>query len=222
MTDQKHRFLRGEADAWFARNRDKLRAYAQDSGRDQVVVALHHQALRPTSVLEIGASNGWRLHAIAQAFDAKTVGLEPSEEAVADGRKHYPDVELRLGSAESLPFDTNQFDLVIFGFCLYLIDPEDLFAIAAEADRVLADGGWLAIKDFVPTQPYRNPYSHTEGINSFKMDHARLFCGHPAYRLVYRQIEPSGQRLDPDDRIGVSLLHKDMKNAFPNNPYSSR
>ena len=132
MTDQKQRFVRGEANAWFARNKDKLRACAKDPDRDQVVAALHRQSLRPTSVLEIGASNGWRLHAIAEAFGAKTAGLEPSEEAVADGRKHYPGVELRLGTAESLPFDSDQFDLVIFGFCLYLSDPKDLFTIAAD------------------------------------------------------------------------------------------
>ena len=51
--------------------------------------------------------------------------------------KKFPDVKLKIGTAEKLKFEDDKFDLIIFGFCLYLCDREDLIKIVDETNRVL-------------------------------------------------------------------------------------
>ena len=132
-----------------------------------------------------------------------------------------PGVTLTQGTAESLPFGDSLFDLVIFGFCLYLCDRHDLFRIAAEADRVLKDHGTMALYDFCTPVPYKNSYVHVEGLNSYKMDYSRLFSWNPAYRLVSHTLipHPGSTAMGPDHCVGVSLLHKNIDQGWPPNPY---
>jgi hypothetical protein len=52
---------------------------------------LYH--LRPSSVLEIGAANGFRLAVISERYGARVVAVEPSVEAIVDGKARFPCVE---------------------------------------------------------------------------------------------------------------------------------
>lgn len=163
----------GEGNQWWERNKDALRK------DDLVLEAI--SSLKFTKVLEIGCSDGWRLAEIAKT-GAECWGIDPSPKAVAAGRAK-PDIKLWVGTADELPF-IERFDLVIFGFCLYLIDRSDLFKVAHEADRVLVDGGNLVIYDFSPRKPSRTPYKHLGGAFSYKMDYPALFTANPAYSAV--------------------------------------
>lgn len=220
MSNQKHVFTQQEGDAYFLRNAEKHIENKAHPERDLILRMIEVQNITPRSVLEIGASNGWRLSALRAKYGCECCGIDPSAKAVEEGAKQYPDVQLQVGTADALDFEPNQFDLVIFGFCLYVCDPSDLFKIASEADRVLNEKGWVAIWDFIPSQPYRNPYSHNESLFSYKMDHAKLFTGHPAYKLHGRKIERLGEGDGPDNHCGVTLLQKDLQNAFPPNPHA--
>jgi hypothetical protein len=109
---------------------------------------------------------------------------------------------------------------VIYGFCLYLVDREDLFKVVAECDRVLRGGGHVVIHDFIGnhTNPsYSRDYEYAPELRSYKMDYGDLWLGHPAYQTVYKKI--FGMRKDtpenPDDRVVVQILKKDMERAFP-------
>ena len=66
-------------------------------------------------------------------------GIEPSFKAVETACTSG--VNAVQGTADRLPYRDGLFDVVVFGFCLYLCDREDLFRIASEADRVLNDQG---------------------------------------------------------------------------------
>src|SRR5262252_2976880 len=110
---QKSVFLEGEGDAWYRRNLQHLRA----GGPDIVLTTLQEMRVAPKSVLEIGCANGYRVAQICQQSAAQGYGIEPSAEAVADGRSRYPLLSLEVGTADALPFADGQFDLVIFGFC---------------------------------------------------------------------------------------------------------
>src|SRR5262249_49568767 len=116
-----------------------------------------------------------------------------------------------------LAFEDSFFDVVIFGFCLYLSDPQHHFAIAAEADRTLRDGGFLVISDFCSPVPYRNRYAHHEGLYAFKMQYSNMFLWHPAYRLLSRTYFEHDEHLtlSRDEAAVVDVLHKDLANAFP-------
>ena len=170
--------------------------------------ALRSIPLRPTRVLEIGAGNGWRLACMAEEHpELVCAGLEPSAEAVADGEERFGRVRLQQGTADDLPYAERSFDLVIFGFCLYLCDREDLFRIAQETDRVLDQVGHIAILDFFCENPRRTPYEHCERVFSYKMDYARMFLWNPGYRSVYHETLPYGQG-DSGDLLAVSIIRR--------------
>jgi SAM-dependent methyltransferase len=211
---QKDVFLESEGDAWYGRNLQYLRAADQDV----VLTTLRQLQVTPKSVLEIGCANGYRLAQICEQFGAAGFGVEPSGKAVADGRGRYPSLSLAVGTADVLPFADGQFDLVIFGFCLYLVDPRLHFRCVAEADRVLADGGLLLIHDFIEPVPYYNEYAHRPGIRSYKMEFSRYFLACPAYRLLQRNMV-EGRIAKSDHSVGIDVLWKNHATAFRSNPF---
>jgi ubiquinone/menaquinone biosynthesis C-methylase UbiE len=222
--NQKDVFLNGEGDAYFSRNRTALSNDEAMAKADPVLPVLAGLHPFPKRVLEVGCANGWRLHRMRTLGAEQCCGLDPSSDAVASGAKSYPKLLLQVGTADTLPFDDNAFDLVVFGFCLYLCDPSQHFRIVAEADRVLANGGHLVVFDFDPPAPYRNAYTHRPGIFSHKFDYSRLFLAHPHYRLREKRVAghgPAGTSLLPDDRVAVSLMIKDPSTAWPMNPWKA-
>ena len=103
------------------------------------------------------------------------------------------------------------------GFCLYLVDRSLLQRVVAEADRVLANGGLLAILDFDPDVPCARPYHHRPGLMSYKMDYAALFLANPAYVLVDKlsTSHTTGQwDPDPQERVALSLSRKNLEQAY--------
>ncbi len=201
--NQSDAFLSGEGDAWFQRNRDKL------GKRDPVSDLLGLLPLiRPKRVLEIGCSNGWRLKKLREKYGCRVSGIDTSGDAVAEATasgledichgKFGPGPHAWLGGT---------FDMIIFGFCLYVTEPRDWFKVVAESDRLLADGGHLIIHDFVPpNRPFAKPYEHKTGALSYHVDFVSLWCGHPWYQ------EYDSAENGDDER--VTILRK-VINAIP-------
>jgi ubiquinone/menaquinone biosynthesis C-methylase UbiE len=207
---QRARFLASEGDAYFARNR------GTESAADPVLEVLGELALSPKRVLEVGAGEGLRLAALRRHLPAaQLVALDPSQDALrASLRRCIPGAR---ATAERLPFRDGEFELVILGFCLYLVDREDLFAVAAEVDRVLAATAHVAIFDFLPQTPQRRAYAHARGLYSYKMDYTQMFLWNPAYRCVTRRTftHPGGDPRRAEDRLAVSVLARDAASAWP-------
>jgi ubiquinone/menaquinone biosynthesis C-methylase UbiE len=210
--NQKQAFLKGEGDAYLRRNAGRERI----GNDDPVVRVVRRLKLGGTSVLEVGCGPCDRL-AMLQEADRDCFGIDPSVAAVRAAQQSYPQLTLEVGTADVLPFPTDRFDLVIFGFCLYLVDPEDMFSVAREADRVLKDHGTLLIHDFCTPRAYANTYSHHGGIVSRKMEWSRMFTWNPAYSLVHRELSlpNAGTLHDVDARTTVDVLTKDVASAFP-------
>lgn len=217
MSDSKQKtaFLTGEGDRWFERNQAHL-----SGGTDDIVVAaVDYLGIRPKAIFEIGAANGHRLAAMTKSFGASGAGIDPSAAAIEDGKATFPQLDLKVASADELPFESGAFDLVIVGFCMYLVDPAHHFKAVAEADRLLADGGAMVVFDFLADQPYHNDYAHLPGLRAHKMEYARMFMSHPSYSLVHRQLARKSENfLEPDWREGVDILVKNAADAFPANP----
>lgn len=179
--NQKNIFLSSEGNAWFDRNKKQLSC--KDWSNDDVVRLLNNiPGIGSSAVLEVGASSGYRIKYLADIYPgAMFQGVEPSIEAVKHGVSEG--VNLVTGTADHLPYGDNAFDVIIYGFCLYLCDRSDLFKIAAEADRVLKDSGWVVIVDFYSKSTYKVEYSHFPGVYSNKMDYSSLFSWHPDYTV---------------------------------------
>ena len=183
---QRQLFLEGEGDAWFQRNRlVNADQAAQWIDQDLLVELLENLPLPPgpeISVLEVGCGQGLRLARLRQAKGWSVTGLDPSEKSIdevnAAGCKGV------VGTAEALPVDARSVDLLIYGFCLYLCDRDDLFRIASEAHRVLKPQAWLAILDFWSPQQIVNTYHHHSGVYSYKDDFPAMFAWHPSYVIT--------------------------------------
>lgn len=192
-------FTQSEGAAWQARNKAKLPPMT-----DPVMDAINAAGIEPRSALEIGCGDGWRLRNLRTEFACQATGVEPAD-GLGDGGAIYRGTADRLHDRWSAAFD-----LVIYGFCLYLVDREDLFRIASEGDRVLKGGGHLVIQDFWPFSPCSRPYGHHPGVTSYKMNYAKLWLGNPAYEIVYNSFNGNGT-----DTTSVLILKKDIAAAWP-------
>jgi SAM-dependent methyltransferase len=189
---QKYLFLESEGDRWFERNRDDL---VRASEADPIDAAINSLKINPKRVLEIGCSNGWRLARLRDRLGCEIMGIEPSMRAAMAGADLK--VPISQSTAASLPV-AGPFDLVIYGFCLYLTDPGDWLLIASEGDRVLADGGYLIIHDFAAPKEhaYCKLYEHNPRVRSYHVDWSQLWLGHPNYWSISTVI-------DEDERVTV-------------------
>jgi len=220
MASQKEVFKAGEGNQMFLRNKQTSNSSTIED--DRIVNVIKSNELFPERVLEIGCGGGHRLEIIRTVFQSDCYGIDPSAIAIDDGKNRYPKISLQVGTADNLPFDNDIFDMIIFGFCLYLCDRKDLFKIAYEADRCLRNRGTLIINDFYPPFAYKNKYSHRDGIYSYKMDYSRMFKWNPAYAEVSKIVlSHSGFALRdvPDEKVGIVVLRKNEKYAYPEEPF---
>lgn len=188
----------GEGRAWLERNRARL-----PIPNDPVQSLIKGLNIQPTSVLEIGCANGWRLEAMREQYQCKIVGIDPGAPPSLKDRPRW----LLRGTATDVSFE-DTFDCVIFGFCLYLVDRQDLFEIVARGDRSLKDQGYLVVYDFhvgITDAPKTVPYHHKDGLFSFKMNYENLWLANPTYRWVANKVYGEG-----DDAVSVSVLKKDL------------
>jgi len=215
-TSQRDIFLGGEGDAYFRRNASGYQA--SHVGRASLPLSVIERYLKPEArVLEIGCANGLNLEALRQRAGIRGSGIDPSVHAVEAGKRDFPSLDLAVGTADALPFADGAFDLVWFGFCLYVTDRALLPRVVAEADRVLKNGGYLAIVDFDPDLPVRRRYSHAAGVTTYKSDHARMFLGFPHYVLVEkRAFSHHGDTFDTDasERLAIQVLYKDVNAGY--------
>jgi SAM-dependent methyltransferase len=209
---QDHVFADLEGDRWFERNRSALEH--ADMRTDTPLMLLDLYGVRPASVLEVGAANGYRLAALHERHGCRTVGLEPSAAAIADGRGRFPGVELIQGQAHHIPLE-ERFELVILNFVLHWVDRARLLQTVAEVDRVLDDGGLLLIGDFLPASLSRRRYHHLSNVEvyTYKQNYAATFLASGIYHVVALLTGDHSTRsltahVADDERVGTWLLRK--------------
>lgn len=93
-------------------------------------------------LLEVGCGDGWHLVGAADR-GAEVWGVDPSAALLWLARAQLAGADLRLGSADELPFDTGSFDVV----CRFDCSDDDAEAAQslAEMVRVCRRGGVVAI-----------------------------------------------------------------------------
>ena len=179
---QRQAWINGAGDDWFSRNKERL------GERDVASEAIEMVGLRPTSVLEIGCANGWRLRKLKEQYGCAVAGVDVSAAAIQEAPN---DLNAKLASADKLPFADNAFDMVIYGFCLCFIGPEDYLPLVQECDRVLKDGGYVVIYDFYCTafakrrimNLMKDPKLEKQPVYLYNYNWPLLWTGHPAYHI---------------------------------------
>ena len=210
---QKDIFLQSEADEWFERNKQATskQLFTDDMVCKEIkkIVGVKSSLGKTLKILEVGCGQGFRLSWLSKEYGCQVYGIEPSKKAVTEAVSRG--VVAIQGTADFLPYENEVFDILIFGFCLYLCDQQDLFKIAHEADRVLKKDSWLIINDFYYPGTVTREYHHKSGVQSHKMDYRKLFEWHPAYICYSHQIERHGFHEycdDPQEWVPVSTMRK--------------
>ena len=121
--------------------------------------------------LDVGCGPGIVTGLLVERLGAAAVSaIDPSEPFVAAVRSRLPDVDVRLGSAEELPWADSSFDVVLAQLVVHFMT--DPVAGLREMARVARPGGlvaasvwdyagdrsplspfWLAVRDVDPTHP---------------------------------------------------------------------
>ncbi len=169
------------------------------------------------SVLDVGCGPGTFLESVVNHFDAKQgAGVEPSPQAVklledqyaADSRLSF-----REGFAHLMPFETDQFDLVVCWSVLHWVGRNEYLQALGELIRVTRKH--LVIMDFVADEDYRVEYHHDARFFTYKMDFTFPVLASGVMRLAHdrRWWEgPDGNR--PEELTAAQLV------PFKGNPLS--
>lgn len=187
---QKDAFLNGEGDNWFERNKRPLptkeKSFSANEHLVKQVLALPIANKKSSKILEIGCGQGNVLYQLQKKKLWDINGLDPSKKAINVAKEIG--INAKVGTADKLPYENDSFDLIIYGFCLYLCDTTDLFQIAAEAHRVLKKSSWISIVDFWSPNHKVIPYHHLSGLYTHKYEFSKMFLWHPDYIMVDHQL----------------------------------
>lgn len=111
-----------------------------------------------TCVLDVGCGTGNYAAALTAATSCRISGIDPSQRMLDSAREAASWESLVRGSAESLPFGDDAFDVVISTDVIHHVRDRD--AYFDEAARVLRPGGHLVtVTDSHDTIPRRRPLS---------------------------------------------------------------
>ena len=152
------------------------------------------------------------LSGLKKILSLECYGLDPSDKAVTLANEIG--VKAAIGTADNLPFENSFFDIVIFGFCLYLCDVDDLPKISSEAFRVLKPNSYLVLHDFYSKSPRSVEYAHHKEVMTHKMDYRKLFDWHPHITCFSHELRHHETQEFTDDQsnwVSVSILKSKKK-----------
>ncbi len=123
--------------------------------------------LKPQSILDVGAGEGFTLEKLRQnKIGKKLEGIEYMDEAIELGKKTNPQVKIKKGDIYKLPYKDNAFELLI---CTEVLEHlEDPKLAVAEMKRVTSK--YLILS--VPNEPLFTVQRFLRGKNIMKLgDH---------------------------------------------------
>lgn len=184
---QKNIFINNEGNMWFKRNINHVIKY--DIKKDIIINYIKNQNidLNGKKILEIGCSNGYRLNYLKNEFDCECYGIEPSLDAVNFCKENFSGVNIKQGCSIDIDYQ-EKFDFVFIGFCLYLVDRDDLFQTVNLINKVLNTNGIVINLDFIGNKIYKNKYKHCDSIYCYKMNYTNLFTSNPQYIEIFKKI----------------------------------
>ncbi len=117
----------------FSGDADRLRAPERVNRLEVDRVVEICQAGGIESVLDVGTGTGLFAESFSQ-HGLKIAGIDASPDMVQAALGHVPGADIRVGTAEKLPFDDDSFDLVFLGLVFH--ETDDPAEAVSEALRV--------------------------------------------------------------------------------------
>ena len=207
MQKNKNYFLRIGGDKYYKRNVDSEVIIK----KSVLYKVLKKNLSKNKNILEIGCSDGKKLILLKKKYrNCNFYGIDPSTSPLNNLKKNK--INYKVGTADELPFRDNFFDIIVYGFCLYLCDDDLLFKIASEGFRCLRPGGIIIIEDFVLKKPVYKKYIHKRGILTRKMDYVSMFEWHPKIKLIktMKYLHPISKK-KLENYVTVAILKKNEK-----------
>jgi SAM-dependent methyltransferase len=97
-------------------------------------------------VLDVGCGTGYFLHRLCEYGAHDCHGLDLLDERIVEARRRYPSLAFRVGSATTLPFEDDAFEIVTQFTCLSsIIDHDARLTAAREMRRVARE--WVISVD---------------------------------------------------------------------------
>ena len=128
-----------------------------------------------------------------------------------------------MSSLEINKIKTN-FDLIICGFFLYLLDREEIFNQFNLIYKKLNTDGYIIIQDFDPLFRHTNKSIHNKNLKSFKMSYDNFLEESGLFKMIYKMRNNSNlmkkhskKRFKSND-VSLTLFKKiDFINSYPEN-----
>lgn len=205
-----------EGNHWFQRNKAVLDSKQEN---DVMINLIEQLSLRADHIAEVGCSNGWRLEKLRKEYypAAHFVGFDISKEAIEDGGRKYPAINLCQAALSEMP-TAEKFDLVICNFVLHWVDRSSLLSSITNIDKIVNEGGCILIGDFYPDFNQKKKYHHLpeKNIYTYKQDYAKIFQSLGIYKEVMRvqfnHDKHNGQiEYSPSNERGVCVALRKMK-----------
>jgi len=205
--------ISSEADSYFQRN-----GHLPRSEPDEVLEALEQIHVRQNihDLLEVGCMDGRRLAAASQLFGCRMSGIDASVQAVQAAHDKFPEISIERGVAPHAlerMIGSQDFDVIVLGFFLYLLPRSRLARTAAAVDALLREGGFLVVNDFLSDGAVQKRYAHNASLRTYKFDYSRAWTWNPQYVLTSRTLRAhcnpaSPWPRDEDQWVTVDVLHK--------------
>jgi ubiquinone/menaquinone biosynthesis C-methylase UbiE len=181
-----------EGDNFFKRNINFYNPSKKISGGGEVrnlriIDFIKQNNLKPKSILEIGCATGIMLNQYQDSLKTNiNYGIDLSSKAINFGKKKYKKLKLfKLSSLEINKIKKN-FDLIICGFFLYLLDREEIFNQFNLIYKKLTTNGHLIINDFDPLFKHTNTSIHNKNLKSFKMSYDNFLEESGLFKVIYK------------------------------------
>lgn len=183
-------------------------------GKVEAVMALLDGAGLPKSVLDVGSASGWFLSEIKKRLPgASCTGVDVYEPAIAYAKKHYRDIEFRVGDAHKLPFKSSSFDLVVCTEVLeHVVNPEN---VVSEIRRVLKPGGEAVIEMDSGNLLFRIAWYWWTNIRKgvWRDSHIHVFNAEILEKMLKKSSMEIVQKKSFNFTMGVAFLMRKSKSA---------
>ena len=218
---------KSEANNYFDRN---LYFYKSDVGGedildDRISDLIKVNNLNSKSVLEIGCATGIKLNQYQQILNSKiNYGIDLSSKAIKLGRKKYKNLKLLKLSSLEINKIKQEFDLIICGFFLYLLDREEIFNQFNLIYKKLSPNGYLIINDFDPLFKHTNTSIHNKNLKSYKTSYDNFLEESGLFKVVYKirnnhnLLKVNNKKIFKSDDVSLTLYRKiNFTASYPQN-----